>query len=110
MPRRQSEKAFLMAYEGQVAPEGRKFLVVGPFCWGKGKTVAEAVKNAKSNRVRSYEGKEGWRFFVCDVIENAYVDDMGGIRWTVEKGQNVDSGYREIGRFNLPEKKEAVHG
>lgn len=31
-----------------------KVLVVGPFCWGKGDTVAEAFKNALANAPVDY--------------------------------------------------------
>lgn len=32
------------------------WLAIGPYCWGKGKTREEAIKNAKVNWISTYTG------------------------------------------------------
>lgn len=60
-----------------VALQGRKIMVVGPFCWGTGPTGAQAYKNASDNFSPSYvRAPYLFRFF--DVPTNAVVDDISG--------------------------------
>lgn len=33
-----------------------EFIVVGPYCWGKGNTSPEAWKNCKKNWIKAYGG------------------------------------------------------
>lgn len=60
------------------------FLAVGPHCWGKGKTMEEAIKNAKQNwpafsGVRRPQPKH----FSLYTSEGLFtVDGMGGIHST----------------------------
>ena len=83
----------------------RVYLCVGPYCWGRGLTAAEAVKNAKANRARVYEGKRGWAFVLFDVDSSTTVDGMGMFSYVPRKGVEP---YIEIARFNTvkPEGKK----
>ena len=60
-------------------PEGRIFLVFGPFCWGKAPDRDIAERNAKKNWSRSYAPK--WSFILYDAPSDASVDDFGYVRW-----------------------------
>lgn len=86
---------------------GRKFMVIGPHCWGCGLSPAEAEREAKKNRVRIYEGKGGWRFVLLDVPADAFVDGMGGICYVpLPEGQTTESApAKELYRHNMPTKK-----
>jgi hypothetical protein len=78
------------------------FMCIGPCCWGKGSTPTEAVRNAKKNRVRSYEGKAGWAWILMDVQSDATVDGMGCIVYTPLPDCRGDvSQHRHVARFNL---------
>lgn len=79
--------------------EGRLFLCVGPFCWGRGQTAEEAIKNAKSNRTQSYEGPRGWRYVLYDIDPDTYVESaFGGLCYVPKEGVVP---YREILRYNM---------
>lgn len=73
-----------------------RYIVVGPHCWGRAVTFVEALKNAKSNRVRSYEGKAGWRFMVFVADGSVRIDDMGGFVYMPREDDTLP--YREIWR------------
>jgi hypothetical protein len=66
--------------------EDRRYLCVGPHCWGKGKTAEEAVKNAKKERVRMYEGAKGWRWILFDIDHETRVDELGGFTYIPKEG------------------------
>jgi len=70
-----------------------RYIVIAPFCWGAGATEKEAVRNAKVNRVKIYEGKRGWRYILYATSDSkAYVDDMGSLvslRGTTEEVKRV---------------------
>jgi hypothetical protein len=95
-----SEKAVIAA-AGGAAADGYKFLCMGPMCWGAGKTPEEAVKNAKKNRVKIYEGKRGWCFILYLAQDDAVIDDMGSICYVPK--ENVIP-YTRIGSYNMPPK------
>lgn len=76
------------------------YLCIGPHCWGRAKTPELAVKHAKSNRVRIYEGKQGWRFILFDARPGVTVDDMGSLCWIPEEGE-TEKPYRELLRYNM---------
>lgn len=68
------------------------WLAVGPYCWGKGKTREEAVKNAKQNWVRTYTGikRPLDKHFSIYTSEGEFtVDGLGGVTSTkpIEKVQ-----------------------
>jgi hypothetical protein len=72
---------FVLALEelhAKVTP--RKIVVVGPFCWGKGDSMNEAIKNCRANWSSCYGGnfsQTKLTILVCS--EDATVDDMGGV-------------------------------
>lgn len=76
----------------------RKFCCIGPFCWGMGDTKELAIKNAKKNRVKIYEGKRGWRYVLYDIAVDVIVDDMGGFCYYEREGELP---YVEVARFNM---------
>lgn len=82
---------------------GRKFLCVGPHCWGSGATAEEAIKNAKSNRVKVYEGKAGWRYILFDAAADTYVNQMGDLCYVPVEGVEP---YREILRYRMEAEKK----
>lgn len=62
------------------------YLVVGPFCWGKGKSISEARKKAKQNWSRTMAPK--WKERVYEISEDGYVDDMGTVH--AKKGKLIN--------------------
>lgn len=100
MARRLGLRAFLAQFVGIAPQPGRAYLVMGPHCWGRGASVAEAHKKAQSNRVRIYEGAKGWRFILYNVPEGAEIDGMGSIVY--DAGQQ---GAIEMARFNMQDDK-----
>src|SRR5260221_10929579 len=77
--------------------DGRVYLCVGPFCWGRAKTPGAALKNAQANRVKIYEGKGGWRWIMFDAAPDDHVDGMGLISY---KGTPADAP-RKLVTFNV---------
>lgn len=72
------------------------FLAVGPYCWGKGKTREEAVKNAKQNWSRTYTGiaRPTDKHFSIYTSEGEFtVDGIGGIHST---GKSIDKVQKSI--------------
>lgn len=92
------ESAPALSGEAGTAPGQRLFLCIGPMCWGRGETVAKAVKNAKANRVRIYEKK--WCWILYDIASDVTVDDMGGLCWKNDSTR-TDKPYTEILRYNM---------
>jgi len=85
--------------------EGREYLIIGPNCWGRGKTAAEALKIAKRNRPTAGIGP-GWKWIAHDVPAGAWLDDMGfNIHWKIPEGTNPLPS-RVIGRWNVKEENE----
>lgn len=74
-----------------VANDGRIIIVVGPMCWGRHRHAATALKNARSRRPSFVSVKEA-RYNVFDVPADAWVDDMGTIRWEDGKQKHVELG------------------
>lgn len=60
------------------------FLVYGPFCWGIGKTEKEAMEKAKKQTGNREALKKNHGVYL--VPPDAWVDDMGGIRWKAVEG------------------------
>lgn len=83
------------------AAEGRKYLCIGPFCWGADTDAAVAVENAKRNYSKTYYPTWGFILYEC------------GRRTTVN---GIDGGYsyyeedgapKEVLRYRFPEEKAA---
>lgn len=58
------------------------YLAVGPYCWGKGKTQEEAIKNARMNWTSTYTGikRPQAKHFSIYTSEGEFtVDEIGGI-------------------------------
>src|SRR5437899_100313 len=99
MAKKLSEKAALEALPALSGPAGtapgqRLYLCIGPNTWGRGTTVAEAVKNAKSNFSGSLSGP--WKWIMYDVQHDATIDGMGMICYVPIEGVKP---YIQIGRF-----------
>jgi hypothetical protein len=63
------------------------YLAMGPYCWGKGKTREEAVKNARYNWPRAYSSVKQPRdrhFSIYESEGEFTVDGMGGIHSTAD--------------------------
>jgi hypothetical protein len=74
------------------APEGMKYLCIGPNCWGADKNAEKAIKNCKKNFAR-YVGE--WRYMLYLSSEEATVDGMG---YVTRKTESPDSVL--VGTFN----------
>lgn len=68
-----------------------KYLVIMPYSWGRGDSIAEAEKNARK------EGSHGRKKVkrVCFQYNTAktsdcFVDSMGSLCWTGEKPEKVE--------------------
>jgi hypothetical protein len=63
------------------APEGKVFLCIAPYCWGRGKKPGEAVAVARRNypRLTKKPGKE-MPYALYLVNEDDFVDEAGNIR------------------------------
>lgn len=102
MAQKMTQKAMKAAVEAlPVAAEGRTYLCIGPFCWGKAPKAADAVANAKRNYSKTY-----YPNFVFDLYEC-------GTRTTVN---SIDGGFtyfeedgvpKKVLSFNMPEAKTA---
>lgn len=80
--------------------QGRRFIAVGPHCWGRAETAIKAVKNAKSNRVQAYEPARGWCWALYDCDEGTRVEDcFGGFAYVPQEGVEP---YRLVALFNMP--------
>lgn len=71
-------------------PEEMKILVIGPYVWGKGDTIKEALEKAKKPR----------HYQAYIIHPKTYVDDMGTIVY------NVDFPPKKIHEV-LPKQKKA---
>lgn len=63
------------------------YLAMGPYCWGKGKTQEEAIKNAKMNWMSTYTGikrPQAKHFSIWESEGEFKVDGMGTIESTAE--------------------------
>lgn len=70
----------LAALKACSAPEGRCIMVLGPYCWGRGKTGAEAYRNARRSMIHSYAKRDTvWAFY--ETPEDAVVTGWGSISW-----------------------------
>lgn len=81
----------------------RKYMAIGSQCWGKGWTVAEAIKKATDNGAYAFRDRrqrtrfKGERVFgILNVPEDAWVDQMGSIRWDDNEEQIYRLGYVDI--------------
>ncbi len=72
-----------------IAPEGRAIMVLGSFCWGRGKDVKSAYRKAREEG--SVATPKGW--CVLEVDPKAYVDDMGGVCWPQSAARPIELGY-----------------
>lgn len=63
-----------------VAPEGKVFLCLAPYCWGRGKTPGEAVVLARKRypRITKRPGKE-MPYDLYLVNEGDFIDEAGNI-------------------------------
>lgn len=79
----------LTTLKALTAKEGRAILILGPYCWGKGQTGAEAYRKARENL--SYGGDHP-KFFAFDVPADAVVTGMGSIQWNDSKQETKELG------------------
>lgn len=81
-------------------PEPMDFIARGPFCWGRGKTVHEALRQAKRNLSPSQVNPE-WAavYHVHKVDPRTEVTGMGGLQWPAHRPP-VDVGW--FGKTFLP--------
>jgi hypothetical protein len=84
---------------GTIAAPGRVFFVIGPLCWGRGETEAEAVRNAKANFSPMMGGK--WRYIVFDAHESVTIDGMGSFCYYPEKIPAGQQPYTELKRVGF---------
>lgn len=91
-------QASILGAHGATAAAGRCYLCLGPMCWGKASTAAKAVANAKSNWSRHYNPT--FAFILYDAPADAYVDEMGYIRWA-----DGEQKLTELARYNVPQAK-----
>ena len=79
------------------APDDTRIvLVVGPYCWGTGRTGTQALKNARFNASRSYHPAKG-EYLFFDAPKGAYIDEMGRLARPSDSTPAV-----EVGRVLLP--------
>ena len=65
---------------GATVPKPRTIVAIGPWCWGIGATVLEALANAKEEGEPDGEaGKPCYEVF--DAPEGTTVGEMGGLTW-----------------------------
>jgi hypothetical protein len=87
--------------------EQRIYLCIGPNCWGRGTTPAEALKNAKRGFSASLCGP--WRWIMYDAQGDAVIDDMGSVCYMPINRDDYDASakhaYKQIGKFD-PKAKE----
>lgn len=91
------------------AAEGRRYVLVAPFCWGKGKTAQQAEAYARQNRARSYEPARGWCWILFDAPANTEIHDVdGSLSWQLPEGVERNSSEaqaiaaRQVLSFNMP--------
>lgn len=74
------------------------YICIGPFCWGRGSTQEQAIRNAKRGRIRQYEGHTGWCHIVFEVTGDpgAYVDGTGALV------RHAEATVKEVARKNWP--------
>jgi hypothetical protein len=79
------------------AEAGRKFIAIGPFCWGTGKTDAEAVKNARRNFSTMYAKK--FCYILYEGQDDITIDGMGNLCYVPreEPGKKPWSVVRKVG-------------
>lgn len=86
---------------------GRTIVAVGPFCWGRGETVAEALRKAREHYSRSGTYRGSGYAVLFDAPVGTYVSDMGGLCWKLENDPQK-RGAKRIGtlpmgaRFRAP--------
>lgn len=61
------------------ASDDHKWVVVGPYCWGTGKTRKQAQRRASENCPRSLLKSKRPKYVGGIFPTDAYVDDMGAI-------------------------------
>lgn len=76
--------------------EGHKIFAIGPNCWGKGDTGAEAYRNARAHLSRSVREP---RFVFLSAPATAWVDDMGAVCWKGEGLTSTTYGYANVTRM-----------
>ena len=55
-----------------------RYFAVGPFCWGKGKTEEEAVKNMRKHWVGKFS-KKNYSVLLVEGDPDAFIDGMGSL-------------------------------
>ena len=54
------------------------YIVIGPRCWGKGRSIKQATANAKKNWPQ-LDRPYGWSYAAYEVHPDSWVDELGGI-------------------------------
>ena len=85
--------------------EGRKYLAVGPHCWGKHETSKQAIKNAKSH-FPTFAGK--WKFLLYDAPADTVINEMGTGGETRSDEKAVLVGYYNTNAGESPAVKHAL--
>lgn len=100
------------------------FLVIGPQCWGRGKTAGVAVMNAKRNWPRGLMRGEGKRFAydLYKVNDDAFVGALGdlsypkdavpilvrSVRWIGDQRKVIEVN-TDVNTLKQQRKEEEVH-
>jgi hypothetical protein len=97
-----TQKAMKAAVDAlPVAAEGRTYLCIGPFCWGKDANAARAIANAKRNYSKTYYPEFVFMLYECGVQTTVNGID-GGYTY-----QEADGAPKTVLSFNMPESKTA---
>jgi hypothetical protein len=84
---------------GAPAP-GRKYLVVGPYCWGQSPvSAAKAVSECKKASSPLYLGSKGFRCIVFDAHATVYLDGMGSLCYIPADIPEGEAPYTELARI-----------
>lgn len=70
------------------------FLAVGPYCWGRGRTIEEAVKHARQNWPRAYhkiKRPQAHHFSLYTSTGTLSCDGMGYVRSTANDIQKIQT-------------------
>lgn len=62
----------------EIGKDEAVYFVVGPYCWGKGKTLRQATRNAQKNKP-SYLCRAKYQKWIAP--PSISIDDMGRISW-----------------------------
>lgn len=81
------------------------YLVIGPYCWGRAKSLAEALWEANKNKYVIPNNKKDPYFRayrLSDEVDQVQVDPFGSFSW--DKGTVLDLGYFNFNRVPVDKK------